>query len=154
MPFKNPQPSLAHSLHFLYFPATSTLPDCNLCSVSHASSYLLLFKILLCLFPCLTLFRCSDSGSCLLFHISPPCYSVCIQLQICLPCPNPAHSNLSLHIWFPTTPPSFPGSALHLSLCYNKYLGSFIPVSWSESALGFPCANTTFQLYLTMFVFL
>ena len=39
---------------------------------------------------------------------------------------------------FSATHPSFPGSALHSSLC-NKYFGSFIPVSSSESALEFPC---------------
>uniref|UniRef100_A0AAZ3SGJ5 MICOS complex subunit MIC10 n=1 Tax=Oncorhynchus tshawytscha TaxID=74940 RepID=A0AAZ3SGJ5_ONCTS len=77
----------------------------------------------------------SDAGSCLLFHISAPLLPCSgfnssslpwIPLQTCLPCLNPAHSNLSLLIWFPTTHPSFPGSAFHLSLCYNKYLGSFI----------------------------
>ncbi|CAB1323095.1 unnamed protein product [Coregonus sp. 'balchen'] len=45
----------------------------------------------------------------------------------------------SLRTWFPAVSPDLHSiSPLRL----NKYLGYFIPVSSSESALGFPCSTT------------
>ncbi|XP_052379520.1 uncharacterized protein LOC127931352 [Oncorhynchus keta] len=47
--------------------------------------------------------------------------------------PQPPHP-------FPATRPSFPWPALCLPWCFNKYLGYLIPVSSSESSLGFTCS--------------
>jgi hypothetical protein len=38
-----------------------------------------------------------------------------------------------------SSPPKIPLTSFHLPLGFSKYLGYFIPVSSSESALGFPC---------------
>ncbi|CAB1331211.1 unnamed protein product [Coregonus sp. 'balchen'] len=95
----------------------------------------------------------SDSGPCLQSHVSSSCYSVLDSpLYYSLgfpsgpahPVSNPPRSSLSLRTWFPAVSPD-----LHsiFPLCFNIYLGYFIPVSSSESALGFPCStprNTEF----------
>ena len=92
----------------------------------------------------------SDSGPCLQSHVSSSCYSVLdfptlllpwIPLWTCLPCLNPSRSSLSLRTWFPATRPAYPDLHSISPLCFNKYLGYFIPVSSSESALGFPCST-------------
>ncbi|CAB1329814.1 unnamed protein product [Coregonus sp. 'balchen'] len=61
-----------------------------------------------------------------------------IPLRTCSPCLNPPRSSLSLRTWFPAV---FPDLHSIFPLCFNKYLGYFIPVSSSESALGFPCCT-------------
>ncbi|XP_042181324.1 uncharacterized protein LOC112256573 isoform X1 [Oncorhynchus tshawytscha] len=62
-----------------------------------------------------------------------------IPLRTRLPCSTQLTPTSVSTSGFSATHPSFSGSALHISKCNNKYFGSFIPVSSSESALVFPC---------------
>ncbi|CAB1351347.1 unnamed protein product [Coregonus sp. 'balchen'] len=74
----------------------------------------------------------------LLFPGFPTLLLPWIPLRTCSPCFNPSRSSRSLRTWFPAVSPDLHSIS---PLCLNKYHGYFIPVSSSESALGFPCST-------------
>ena len=116
-------------LHIL-IPATSTLPDRNLCSVSCYHSLLSLLKILLPCCACfptlhsfvLSLQYLSVSVSCTTSHHQPPCSGLhsppppWIPLRTCLPCSTQSTTTSLYTLGFSETHLSYPGSALHISL--------------------------------------
>ena len=92
----------------------------------------------------------SDSGPCLLSHVSSSCvsvldsplyYSIGFPSGPAYPVPTPLTPASASAPGFLQSTRASPGLHSIFPLCFNKCLYYFIPVPSSESALGFPCST-------------
>ncbi|XP_036841176.1 DNA repair protein RAD51 homolog 2 isoform X3 [Oncorhynchus mykiss] len=87
----------------------------------------------------------STSGPCLIIlHLCPGFPTLLlpsIPLRTCLPCLNPLAPASASAPGFQQVAQASPNLHSISPLCFNEYLVYFIPVSSSESALGFPCST-------------